>query len=397
MKKICANPECRQEYIVQNGRQRYCEFKCRRKHENLRKRKEHLLKICRKPDCKKQYQSVSINNIYCSKECRESYSEELRRDKKNKKICSNPECKKYFYTARSRTKCCSNNCSKIYWNKYVRESNLKEKVCANPECKNIFKTFRSQAKCCSKKCGVKYQAYKNKKPKVSKVCIHKYCDQRFIVRNKKQIFCSTKCCDREKSRIRAKRKIIKICENKNCNKEFEANKNQKYCTRKCQRNWYRSGRISEIKKCVICNKAFHPKVTGQYAKTCSRQCTGKLGGKERAIKNVGKLYYQTNGYVDIYLGRGKTIRHHRYVMEQHLGRKLLKHENVHHKNGIREDNRIENLELWNTGQPAGQRVKDKIEFAAEMMKQYGQYFGYTLIHKPVKQSSIFEEIKDEYM
>ena len=46
-------------------------------------------------------------------------------------------------------------------------------------------------------------------------------------------------------------------------------------------------------------------------------------------------------------------------MEQILGRYLLHEENVHHINGVRDDNRPENLELWNTSQPSGQRVAEQ--------------------------------------
>jgi hypothetical protein len=92
-------------------------------------------------------------------------------------------------------------------------------------------------------------------------------------------------------------------------------------------------------------------------------------GANAIRRPVGSRSTSLDGYVDIKLPDGRIVAEHRVVMEQSLGRPLLRGETVHHVNGIRDDNRLENLELWYSPQPYGQRVEDLIRYAVTVHRE----------------------------
>lgn len=105
--------------------------------------------------------------------------------------------------------------------------------------------------------------------------------------------------------------------------------------------------------------------------------TGDPGGVEplHAPRRAG--YTSSSGYRIVYAPnhpnsqkRG-NIPEHVLVMSEILGRPLYDDENVHHKNGVRNDNRPENLELWVVRQPKGQRPEDLLVWASEIISRYG--------------------------
>lgn len=87
------------------------------------------------------------------------------------------------------------------------------------------------------------------------------------------------------------------------------------------------------------------------------------------IRERGSGNITSEGYRRLRIA-GKNILEHRLVMERSLGRDLLPTESVHHRNGDRLDNRLENLELWNSAHPRGQRPEDLVAFAREILALY---------------------------
>lgn len=204
------------------------------------------------------------------------------------------------------------------------------------------------------------------------------CGAEFDPRSNRQKFCSEEC-----------KRGTATC--RTCGVVFHPDRHSKgeFCSRKC---WGVSitkpepekivrEKVQIFKTCPACNSEFVTRWDRQIC--CSRSCARSIGqnaGDNPRWKG-GRTTHKA-GYIKA-MAKGHPaaddngyVMEHRLVMEAKLGRLLEPWERVHHRNGERDDNRPENLELWivrgrSKKDPAGQRAADLLDMVVSRSERYG--------------------------
>lgn len=195
------------------------------------------------------------------------------------------------------------------------------------------------------------------------VCIH--CERPYGAKRSDSKFCTASCATKH---WKAHAPRDRLCSYGNCEKSATPGLGSGFCAMHRWRERYGADMDAPQRKRKVCSVdgckrmsdakgmcAMHRARVRKYGEP------GPLESKMRA-KGTGCLTHE--GYIRL-THNGKPKPEHRLVMERLLGRDLTRHETVHHKNGVRSDNRSANLELFVKGHPYGQRPEDLISFVLE--------------------------------
>lgn len=119
---------------------------------------------------------------------------------------------------------------------------------------------------------------------------------------------------------------------------------------KCSVSGCTAAAVGNITRGALCSTHYNWRRVGKDMTTPVRR---RRANGEGSMNSQGYRVIQVNG---------RGVLEHRWIMEGILDRPLWPDENVHHRNGIRHDNRPDNLELWVRCQPPGRRVEDLLDY-----------------------------------
>jgi hypothetical protein len=160
---------------------------------------------------------------------------------------------------------------------------------------------------------------------------------------------------------------------KKCEIKFTQPGRKRYCSLECRSKFFQWIRKNKDPK--------------KYERELNRQ---KIKARQRVRKrlglpidapkltNNGRRWKEKDGYKYLLMknhpnaAKSGYVAEHVVIMSKFINRPLCKGETVHHKNGIRNDNRLENLELWSHSHPFGQRIEDKIKWCKEFLHMYDE-------------------------
>lgn len=136
-------------------------------------------------------------------------------------------------------------------------------------------------------------------------------------------------------------------------------KRAKYCNRACYVEGHK--RRTEMRLCSVCGTQFEVNIHAKniYCSAACRYEDAKRDGAEYVAPN-GYVYIKVRGHPVAAKSGGYMLKH-RYVMEQHLGRLLTTEETIHHKDGNKQNNNINNLELLSNSQHVTLHNQQQVE------------------------------------
>lgn len=225
---------------------------------------------------------------------------------------------------------------------------------------------------CSRACSAKSRGPATE---LEKTCPK--CDAVFRTKDPRQVHCSHSCAAiaaQERKPISHPSGIAKHRIKNGDNPRFFRDDQGQWWYRPIGTKDYGRSR-AYLLRCAECDSYYladaqHVKLQKHCSKSCGlrafRRANPERWRRDNSARWKGGRIWR-RGYVLAYAPdhpslagtQRRYVLEHRLVMERQLGRLLKRTESVHHKNGVRDDNRIENLELWKNGQPPGQRAYEQ--------------------------------------
>lgn len=197
------------------------------------------------------------------------------------------------------------------------------------------------------------------KGKICKICKIEKDESEFLVKSKDKMDKSRSCrdCRNLKNREDKKNRVREVRPCFGCFKPILGSRN--FC-KNCRQDY------KDI--CKLCGNKV--KSIGANCWSCYLKINGKVTGPRLKIKT-------NSGYIYIFkpthpcATKAGYVLEHRLVVEKEISRYLDNTETVHHKNGVKDDNRIENLELRTGNHGPGQSIGDLINWALYIIEKYG--------------------------